>query len=75
MSNKVTIFSVLFTIAQAVCAVFNFLSMKHKTKNDKKAIQEKELKKSKDKMCDVCDNGSMSDLIDATLDVKRIKNK
>lgn len=75
MATKTTLFSVLFAIAQAVCAVFKFLSAKHKTKNDKKLIKEKELTKSKENMCDVCDNGSISDLLDATLEIKRIKDK
>lgn len=75
MATSTSIFAVLTAIAQAITAVFKFLLARHNTKNDKKLIKEKDVKKAKTKIPDVCDNGTMSDLIDATLDIKRIKSK
>lgn len=65
--------TVLGAMAQAIFAIFSFLLAKHKTKHDKKLKKENELNKAKNELSDICDNGSISDLIDITQKIKNIK--
>ena len=74
MAKKSTSFiSVLGLIAQAIFAIFSFLLAKHKTKYDKNLKKENELNEAKNELSDICDNGSISDLIDITQKIKNIK--
>ena len=75
MASSTSFLKILTTIASAIAAVFRYLLARHKTKNDKNLIKEKEIEKTKSKITKICDEGSISDLIDATLEIKRIKNK
>ena len=61
--------TVLGAMAQAIFAIFSFLLAKH----DKKLKKENELNKAKNELSDICDNGSISDLIDITQKIKNIK--
>ena len=75
MAGSITFMTVLAAISHAIVAVFSFLLAKHNTKNDKKLQKEKELEQAKQDLSTACDTGSISDLIDATLKIKKVNDK
>ena len=53
-------------LAQAIVAIFTYLLAVHNTRNDKNKQKQEKIDEAKDKLKDACDNGSISDLLDAT---------
>ena len=65
-SLSATIFAVIVALSNAAVAVFSYLLAKHNSKNDKAAKKEEKQKEASQKLEDACNNGSISDLIDAS---------
>lgn len=61
-----TVLAMIIAVSNAIVAVFTYILAVHKSNNDK----DKELANKQDKanaqLKEACDNGSLSDLIDAT---------
>lgn len=75
MAASTSLMTVLAALFHAIGVLFSFLLAKHNTKNDKKLQKQKDLDIAKDNIANVCDNGSISDLIDSTLTVKEINKR
>lgn len=75
MATTSTIFAVIVALSNAIVAVFSYMLARHNTKTDKDAKKEQKIDKAKDKIDDACDNGSMSDLLDATKQLGDAKKK
>ena len=61
-----TFTTVLAVIGQAIAAVFAYLLAVHNTRHDKKTQKQEKIDNAKQKVDDACNNGSLSDLLDAT---------
>lgn len=66
MAAAVTFTTVLAVIGQAIAAVFAYLLAVHNSRHDKKAQKQEKIDNAKQKVDDACNNGSLSDLLDAT---------
>lgn len=66
VASGTAITTLIAALAQAVVAVFAYLLAIHNQKNDKQSQKKEKIEKAKDKIDDVCNNGSLSDLLDAT---------
>ena len=60
-----TIFAVIVALSNALVGLFSYLLAVHNTKNDKKAQKEQKIEEAKKIIDDACDNGNLSELIDA----------
>ena len=60
-----TIFAVIVAVSNALVSLFAYLLALHNTKNDKKAKKQQKIEEAKKVIDDACDNGDLSDLIDA----------
>ena len=67
--GSATIFAVIVAVSHAVVALFSYMLAKHNTKHDKEAKRKEKQEAAEKKLEDACNNGSMSDLIDATIEV------
>lgn len=74
MTGPTSFMTLLAAISHAIVAVFSFLLAKHNAKHDKKLKKERDLSDAKKELTDVCDNGSISDLIDITQKIRDINN-
>lgn len=63
--SATTIFAVIVALSNAVVAVFSYILARHNTKNDKQAKKEEQIAAAEDKLEDACNNGTLSELIDA----------
>ena len=63
--NSATFFTELVALSNAIVAVFSYILAAHKTKNDKQTKIDEKVKQAEDNLEDACNNGSLSDLIDA----------
>ena len=68
-----TIFAVIVAVSNAIVALFSFLLAKHNTKHDKEAKKEEKKKEAEKQLKDACNNGNMSQLIDAAKQVGKAK--
>lgn len=68
-----TFTTVLAVIGQAIAAVFAYLLTVHNTRHDKKAQKQEKIDNAKQKVDDACNNGSLSDLLDATKELGEAK--
>lgn len=64
--TSTTIFAVLVAVSNAIVAIFSYMLALHNTKNDKSTKKAEEQSQAEDQLEDACDNGTLSDLIDAT---------
>lgn len=64
--SSTTIFAVIVAVSNAIVAIFGYMLALHNTKNDKTAQKEQKKKEAEKILEDACNNGTMSDLIDAT---------
>ena len=64
--SSTTIFAVIVAISNAIVAIFTYMLSVHNTKHDKNTEKKNEIKTAEEKLKDVCDNGTLSDLLDAT---------
>lgn len=64
--TSTTILAVLVAISNAIVAVFGYMLALHNTKNDKSTQKEEKKKEAEKQLKDACDNGTLSDLLDAT---------
>lgn len=60
-----TIFAVIVAVSNALVGLFAYLLALHNTKNDKQAKKQEKIEEAKKIVDDACDNGNLSDLIDA----------
>ena len=60
-----TIFAVIVAVSNALIGLFAYLLALHNTKHDKQAKKQEKLDEAKKIVDDACDNGNLSDLIDA----------
>ena len=63
---SVTLTAVLVAIGQAIAAIFAYMLAVHNSKNDKQSQKQEKIDNAKQKVDDACNNGSLSDLLDAT---------
>lgn len=68
-----TIFAVIVALSNAVVAVFSYILARHNAKNDKQKQKEEKIEAAEKKLEDACNNGSMSDLLDATKELGEAK--
>lgn len=73
MSTSATIFAVIVAVSNAIVAVFSYVLAKHNAKNDKQKQKEEKIDAANAALKDACDNGSISDLIDATKKIGEAK--
>lgn len=66
MSTSATIFAVIVAVSNAIVAIFGYMLALHNTKHDKNTEKKNDIKNAEDKLKDACDNGTISDLLDAT---------
>lgn len=75
MATSSTIFAVIVALSNAIVAVFSYMLARHNTKTDKESKKEEKIDNAKEKIDNACDNGSMSDLIDAAKELGDAKKK
>ena len=68
-----TVLAVIVAVSNAIVAVFSYILAVHNSKNDKQIKKKEDIKEAEKKLEDVCNNGSMSDLIDATKNLGDVK--
>ena len=68
-----TFTTVLVVIGQAIAAVFAYLLAVHNNRHDKKTQKQEKIDNAKQKVDDACNNGSLSDLLDATKELGEAK--
>lgn len=73
MAVATTFTTVLVVIGQAIAAVFAYLLTVHNTRHDKKTQKQEKIDNAKQKVDDACNNGSLSDLLDATKELGEAK--
>ena len=73
MTINATIIAMITAISQAIVALFSFLLSVYNEKHDKRQIQNDSIKKNESKLEDVCDTGTLNELIDATKDLGKSK--
>ena len=71
--TSTTIFAVIVAVSNAIVGLFTYLLAVHNTRNDKKAHQEQKIEEAKKIIDDACDNGSLSDLVDAAKQIGEAK--
>lgn len=64
ISASATLFAVIVAISNAITALFSYLLSAHKTKHDKDAKKQEKIDAANKELEDVCNNGSLSDLLD-----------
>lgn len=72
---KTSIISLIASIAKAITAVFSYLLEMHKVKFDKKTRSQERIESAERKVDDACNKGTLSDLLDATIDLGKEKRK
>lgn len=71
--SSTTIFAVIVALSNAVVAVFSYILARHNTKNSKQAKKEEQIAAAEDKLEDACNNGTLSELIDAAKKIGEAK--
>lgn len=66
VASGTAITTLIAALAQAVVAVFAYLLAVHNQKNDKNKQKQEKIGQAEKKVDDACNNGSISDLLDAT---------
>ena len=66
IASGIALTTLIAALAQAVVAVFAYLLAVHNQKNDKNKQKQEKIDKAEQKVDDVCHNGDLSDLLDAT---------
>ena len=61
-----TVLAVIVAVSNEIVAIFGYMLAMHNSKNDKNAKKEEKKKEAEQKLEDACNNGTISDLIDAT---------
>ena len=72
-SISATLFAVIIAVSNAIVAIFGYMLAKHKTKNDKDMKKSEKIENAEKKLEDACNNGSISDLIDATKEIGNLR--
>ena len=60
-----TLFAVIVAVSNALVGLFTYMLAVHNSRHDKKAQKEQKIEEAKKVVDDACDNGNLSDLIDA----------
>jgi len=71
--SSTTIFAVIVAISNAIVAIFGYMLALHNTKNDKKAKKDEKIAEAEKQLEDACNNGTLSDLIDASKKIGEAK--
>lgn len=66
MAAATTIMTLIAGLAQAIVAVFAYLLAIHNTKHDKNTKKKESINTAEQKVDDACNNGGISELLDAT---------
>ena len=72
---KTNIIGLIASIAKAITAVFSYLFEMCKVKFDKKTRSQERIESAERKVDDACNKGTLSDLLDATIDLGKEKRK
>lgn len=68
-----TLFAVIVAVSNAVVAVFSYILALHKSKHDDQVKKQEKIEEAEKKLEDVCNSGTLSELIDATKDLGEAK--
>ena len=60
-----TLFAVIVAVSNALVGLFSYLLALHNAKHDKQVKKQEKIEEAKKVVDDACDNGNLSDLIDA----------
>ena len=60
-----TLFAVIVAVSNALVGLFSYLLALHNAKHDKQAKKQEKIEEAKKVVDDACDNGDLSELIDA----------
>lgn len=71
--SSTTIFAVIVAVSNAIVAIFGYMLAMHNTRNDKNAKKSENIDKAEKELKEVCDNGDISELIDATKKIGQAK--
>ncbi len=71
--TSTTVLAVIVAVSNAIVGLFTYLLAVHNTRNDKKAQREQKIEEAKKIVDDACDNGSLSDLVDAAKQIGEAK--
>ena len=71
--TSTTIFAVIVAVSNAVIAIFTYMLALHNSRHDKEAQKQQQKNDAEANLEDVCNNGTMSDLIDATKKIGEAK--
>ena len=71
--STTTIFAVIVAISNALVAVFSYILAVHNTRNDKNSQKQQKKEEAQKELKDVCDKGSMSDLLDIAKKIGDLK--
>lgn len=63
--TSTTLFAVIVAVSNALVGLFTYLLALHNAKHDKQAKKQEKIEEAKKIVDDACDNGNLSDLIDA----------
>ena len=75
VASGTAITTLIAALAQAVVAVFAYLLAVHNQKNDKNKQKQEKIEQAEKKVDDACNNGSISDLLDATKELGDAKRR
>ena len=73
VASGTAITTLIAALAQAIVAVFAYLLAVHNTKNDKSKEKKESIEKAEQKLDDACNNGNISDLLDAAKELGDVK--
>ena len=68
-----TLFAVIVAVSNALVGLFSYLLALHNAKHDKQAKKQEKIEEAKKVIDDACDNGNLSDLIDAAKQIGEAK--
>lgn len=71
--TSTTLFAVIVAVSNAIASVFKYLLQFHNTKHDKNVKKQKKINEANKQLEDACNNGNLSELIDATKKVGEAK--
>lgn len=71
--SSTTIFAVIVAVSNAIVAVFSYIIALHNTKHDKQKLKEEKKEEANKQLEEACNNGTLSDLLDASIKIGESK--
>ena len=71
--ESTTLFAVIVAVSNAIVAIFTYIIALHNSKHDKQVKKEQKIDEANASLEDVCNHGTISDLIDATKKIGEAK--